>query len=132
MLPQQISETPQHPWPAFLSGDPPLGLGALGPRDSTPIERAFPILDCPYVHAKASSALVRNLLPIQLHPHLCAFLWQNFLKKLLFCLSLEIFHQVLAPTTPVSHTCQPLISMSPNPMVDLLSSATSFLQIAAS
>lgn len=57
MLPQRIFEPPQHPWPAFLSGDLPLGLGALGPRERTstvPIEPAFPVLDCPYEHTNIS------------------------------------------------------------------------------
>lgn len=59
MRPQRIFEPPQHPWPAFLSGDLPLGLGAVGPRESTspvPTEPGFPVLDCPYEHTNVSSS----------------------------------------------------------------------------
>lgn len=112
MLPQQISEQSQQPWPAFLSGNPSLDLGALGLIDITPTalaEPVLPLLDWPHERTQASSSTGQKLPPTPAtFSFLCPFIVKLLEKaKLLPASPLSYSIRLLLPplqlTTLVTH-----------------------------
>lgn len=104
-----------------MYGDPPLSLEVLRPRDTMPPASAWPVYaywTIPLSRAMSSNnSTVRSLFPPQGSPLSLFPFMVNLLKKLsAFLLSISpLSHSIrlLSPPFHHSHSCKPLISMSP-------------------
>lgn len=113
-----------HPWPAFLSGDPPLSFRMLGPRNTMPPASTwsvYPYWTIPLSTATSFNSTGHKSPPIPAIPLIfIPFYYKTPLKSYLHFfphLSHGPLGQTLIPTIAITHSCQPLIS-SPNPTAD--------------